>query len=97
MKESFRLGQTVMTRGIADQIAENAEFAAFVEKSLRRYITCDWGELDEDDKKLNDAALANNDDRILAAYIPAEHPEWKIWIITEWDHSATTVLFPREY
>lgn len=36
------------------------------------------------------------DDRILAAYIHPEHPDWKIWIITEWDRSATTLLFPDE-
>ena len=97
MTATFSMGQLILTKGIADQIEESKDFTVFVKKSLRRYITCDWGELDEDDKKLNDAALKNNDDRILAAYIPPEHPEWKIWIITEWDHSATTILFPREY
>ena len=34
---------------------------------------------------------------ILAAYVHPEHPDWKIWIITEWDRSATTLLFPDEY
>ena len=97
MTTAFSMGQLILTKGVADQIEESRDFAAFVKKCLRRYITCDWGELSEDDKKLNDAALKHNDDRILAAYIPPEHPDWKIWIITEWDHSATTILFPREY
>lgn len=97
MKATFSMGQLVMTRGIADQVEESKEFAEFVRKSLHRYIFGDWGDLCEDDKRQNDDAAANGDDRILAAYIPPQHPELKIWIITEWDRSATTVLFPSEY
>lgn len=37
------------------------------------------------------------DDRIFAAYEHPLHEDWKIWIITEWDHSVTTILFPSEY
>ena len=51
----------------------------------------------ESDRKQNDRALAHGGDRILAAYTHPAHPEWKIWIITEWDGSATTLLFPDEY
>ena len=39
----------------------------------------------------------DGEDRIVAAYEREGHPEDKIWIITEWDRSATTVLFPDEY
>ena len=42
----------------------------------------------------------NGEDRIFSAYnIPSELDEDqdKIWIITEWDRSATTILFPSEY
>lgn len=97
MNAAFSIGQLIITQGIADQIKESRDFAEFVRKALHRYIFGDWGDLCEDDKKQNDAAIANNDDRILAAYILPEHPEWKIWIITEWDRSVTTILFPREY
>lgn len=93
----FELGQLVITRGIADQIEENKDFAEFVRKSLQSYIRCDWGDLCEDDREQNDMAVKNGDDRILAAYIPQDYPNQKIWIITEWDRSVTTILFPSEY
>lgn len=98
----FNLGQTVMTRGVADKIARDEEFAKFVVNSMGRYKKGDWGDLCEDDKKMNDDAIANGDDRILASYIfdPNDDDtfgEGKIYIITEWDRSATTILFPSEY
>lgn len=97
MMARMKLGQVVATRGVADLMHKSGDFAAFVHRSFQRYLRADWGELCESDRKLNDRALANSDGRILAAYTHPEHPEWKIWIITEWDGSATTLLFPDEY
>ena len=93
----FHLGQLVATAGVAEAMRENPDFDAFVQASLARYLQGDWGDLEESDKKMNDAAVKNGDDRILAAYKKNDGKAWKIWIITEWDRSATTVLFPDEY
>lgn len=94
----FSMGQLCLTNGVNDLACESTQFAEFLCQSLRRYIACDWGELCEDDKMSNDEAVASGDDRIFAAYkYDDEHPDWKIWIITEWDRSVTTILFPREY
>ncbi len=93
----FELGQTVMTRGVADALSDNADLSEFVAASMERYMACDWGELDDEDKAQNDSAVASGDDRILAAYKNPGPKHWKIWIITEWDRSATTILFPDEY
>ena len=98
----FRLGRLVATRGVVNLMATNAEFANFVSDSLKRYVACDWGDLDESDLTQNEAALQSGDDRLFAAYkfpsafagCPTDN---KIGIITEWDHSVTTVLFPSEY
>ncbi len=90
----FSLGQTVMTRGIADRIEEEPGFGAFVYASMGRYTNCDWGDTCEADKKTNDVALII-DGRILAVY--SYRPGEDIWIITEWDRSVTTILFPYEY
>lgn len=92
----FDLGQLVATCGVAAQMETDSVFFDFVNDSLRRYINCDWGVLDEEDKYLNDDAVKTGDSRILAAYIHPQTNE-KIWIITEWDRSATTILFPHEY
>jgi hypothetical protein len=43
---------------------------------------------------MNDQAVKNGDDRIMGVY-PTD--EGDIWIITEWDRSVTTILFPSEY
>ena len=94
---NFYLGQLVATAGVAEAMRENPDFDAFVQASLRRYLECDGGELPESDKKQNDSAVKNGNDRILAAYKKQDGKAWKIWIITEWDHSATTILFPDEY
>ena len=95
------LGRLVMTRGVNNAVAESATMAKAVIRALRRYRSGDWGEVAPEDKALNDRALAadgrNGDDRILASYSVPGSIDGKIWIITEWDRSVTTVLFPSEY
>lgn len=60
---------------------------------IQRHRQGDWGDLCDFDRKANDDALKHGD-RILSAYTIVGT---KIWIITEWDRSITTVLFPEEY
>lgn len=88
------VGELIMTRGINDTISENLAFAGDVMHALKRFASCDWGEMDEADIQSNNDAYENGDQRLLASY---ETAEGKIWIITEWDRSYTTVLFPSEY
>jgi hypothetical protein len=90
----FPLGMLVMTRGVADLVAEDPAFAAFAYQSLKRHASGDWGDLCEEDKKENEYAL-NKYLRIFSAY--EQYPLPKIWIITEADRSVTTTLFPDEY
>lgn len=90
----FDLGRTVMTKGVAILYEESKRFKDFVKQSLEKYVVGDWGDTCEEDKELNDQALKTGD-RILAVY-KKEGLE-TIWIITEWDRSATTILFPHEY
>lgn len=97
MKTYFEIGRLVATAGVAATMKENKGFAEFVNRSLARFLGCDWGEMDDSDKDQNESALKNNNDRLFASYENKEHPDWKLWIITEWDHSATTLLFPDEY
>ncbi len=91
---TFRLGQVVLTGGVNDKVAEDAEFAKFVLGSLARHTTGDWGDMSEDDKKENEYSM----DKHLRLFSSYENPSLpKIWIITEADRSQTTVLFPDEY
>jgi len=83
----------VMTRGVNERTALDEEFAKLVASSLKRFVNRDWGELAGEDRTANDWAV-DHGERVLAAY--GTEPD-KIWIIREWDGSATTILFPDEY
>ena len=91
----FALGEIVSTSGIDARSKDDPAFYQFVCESIMRYAQCDWGDSDEEDKKTNDDAVRYGE-RILAAYIYPKTQE-RIWIVTEWDRSVTTVLFPDEY
>lgn len=90
----FKLGRIIWTRGINDLVARNSVFVKFIMDSLKRHAIGEWGNLCSDDKKENEVAIEEGN-RILSAYEADDQP--KIWIITEADRSATTILFPDEY
>ena len=87
----FALGHVVMTPGAADL---EVDFSPY----LARHAQGDWGELEAFDKQQNETAVKEGY-RLLSAYdVPTEHGDTeRIWIITEADRSATTVLLPSEY
>jgi hypothetical protein len=60
---------------------------------INRHGNGDWGDLGVSDKKLNDLAITDGS-RILSAYVMAGE---KVYVITEWDRSYTTVLLASEY
>lgn len=93
--KKFELGQLVATRAVADRMQTDEKFTRFVQISLGRYINCDWGSMTDEDKAMNDTAIKSGEDRIHAAYTNKAGD--KIWIITEWNRSVTTVLFPSDY
>ena len=61
---------------------------------LSRHACGDWGVLCAEDRRANDCAVAEGE-RILSAYRLLDGT--KLWVITEWDRSATTILRPDEY
>ncbi len=91
----FALGRVVATAAVDKRMKADKGFFDFVQDSIRRYISRDWGSMCDEDKALNDDALVN-DQRVLAVYIYPKD-ETEIWIIMEWDRSVTTILFPEEY
>ena len=90
----FDLGKIVMTLNISDNMDKNYKFYQEVVESLEKYKLCDWGKTDDGDKEVNDYAVKNGEDSILAVYSTCKGD---IWILTEWDRSCTTILFPNEY
>lgn len=57
------------------------------------YASNDWGDLCDDDKRLNDQALIDGGG-LLSAYGVAGQ---KLYVITEWDRSVTTMLLAEDY
>jgi hypothetical protein len=87
----FTLGQTFITRGAQEaiQIAGQTEI-----EFLRRHMSGDWGDLRDDDIAENELSL-DKGFRLLSSYQTAKGQQ--LWIITEADRSATTILLPSEY
>lgn len=88
----FSPGQVVMTIGINELVQQGRLNPT---SYLRRHLDGDWGGLDDSDRRQNDAALKSGEDRLFSSYQVT--PDLKLWIITEWDRSVTTLLLPSEY
>lgn len=95
VKPQFELGKVVVTVGVDTLMKNDIYFQRFVRMSLGKYTQCDWGDTCAEDKTSNNEALKDGK-RIFAVYI-YKKTNTKIWIITEWDRSITTILFPHEY
>lgn len=97
----FELGRLVWTSGMNDDVARSDAFGRFVHRSLQSHASGEWGDLGREDKFANEQALMHNG-RLFSSYsLPVQMKpgfrDGKIWIITEADRSATTVLWPDEY
>jgi hypothetical protein len=92
--DKFPMGKIVLTRDVYEWMTVNGDFYHFVNECLKRHAKGDWGNLIPEDKRLSELALKDGG-RLMSAYEHWRLP--KIWVITEADRSATTVLFPEEY
>lgn len=88
----FSPGNIVMTTGVA-QLAQEGKLFPLI--YLGRYLNGDWGDVDSNERRQNDAALAAGEGRLFSVYRIA--PDLNLWIITEADRSVTTMLLPGEY
>jgi hypothetical protein len=87
----FVLGQVVATPGALEALEEAGQLP---QEFLYRHMAGNWGELDEHDRHMNEQALRNGG-RLFSAYTTQKGV--RLWIITESDRSATTILLPSEY
>ncbi len=96
-KPLFDLGPIVATPGALEDLERNGMTGL---ELLKRHVTGDWGDLCEEDKKANEAALKTGA-RIMSSYWLQD--ESRLWIITDAEvddqhhRYATTILRPSDY
>ncbi len=61
---------------------------------VSRHLAGDWGDVSPEDAEENEMAVREGY-RVLSSYPLASGA--RVWIITEADRSATTLLLPEEY
>lgn len=86
----FALGQCVATHNAVETMQERGINPLHL---LLRHHNGDWGEVGAEDKAANDRALIDGT-RLLSAY---NVNGVRLWVITEADRSATTILLPEDY
>jgi hypothetical protein len=86
----FKLGQVVAT---PDALAHCERQNINPLLLLGRHIGGDWGDLGAEDVAANVHAI-QHDERILSAYVLGGE---KLYVITEWDRTLTTLLLASEY
>jgi hypothetical protein len=87
----FELGQVVSTPGALELLVGAGRSPV---EFIARHAQGDWGDLDEHDRTVNEQALLHGG-RLLSSYIVVG--DQRLWIISEFDRSATTLLLPSEY
>lgn len=87
----FPLGRLYLTRGAIESLEESHQSP---QEFISRHVRLEQGELCDGDHKENLFSV-DKPLRIFSAFKTANGV--KIWVITEADRSATTILMPDEY
>ncbi len=90
MTAPLPLGRVVATPGALKVLSESGEDPF---SYLARHATGDWGVLCSQDQRENERSLRHGW-RVLSSYPVGGR---RVWVITEADRSATTLLLPEEY
>lgn len=86
-------GKLAMTASVRDWMRTREHGATDIAQLLARHARGDWGTVDAHDAAINEQGL-HEDGRLLSSY---EVDDRTVWVITEADRSATTVLFPADH
>jgi hypothetical protein len=88
-----QLGQIVTTAGVAEWIRGDQSRSVGVARAVWRHRSRDWGNVCAEDWEANNEA-SRDGGRLHSTYKIGRR---EVWVITEWDRSVTTILFPEEY
>jgi hypothetical protein len=87
----FPLGRTVATPAALDALARTGTSPSSL---LDRHVCGDWGEVGPEDWQANERDLIDGE-RLLSVYYLIDGT--KMYVITEWNRSVTTVLLSSQY
>ncbi|WP_423378123.1 hypothetical protein [Burkholderia sp. LMG 32019] len=87
----FKLGRIFATPAAIDVL--NTARLSIIDL-LIRHVRGDWGDLPESDRQQNELSVEAGL-RLLSCYVLPNGQT--VWVITEWDRSATTFLLPGDY
>ncbi|OJW13153.1 MAG: hypothetical protein BGO49_20360 [Planctomycetales bacterium 71-10] len=96
MSVRFETGQIVATPGALEALRQAGQRPL---EFLDRHVRGDWGDLDEEDMRLNDEAVEDGS-RVLSSYTLATGD--RLWIISEAKgddgrRACSTLLIPDDY
>ena len=94
MKDLLKLGRVV---GTPAALALLEEAKVGYTTLLERHASHDWGDVYPEDAETNEAAISDErfPGRVLSTYQIT--PKDVVYVLTECDRSATTILLPAEY
>lgn len=87
----FATGQIVATPGALHLLEQHAILPM---QLIARHVRGDFGIVPEEDADSNRSAIKHGRARILSSY---QVGAGRVWLITEWDRSLTTLLLSDEY
>lgn len=86
----FPLGRVIATPGALEALDETGTDALAL---LSRHVSGDWGEVPPEDARENELSVRQGF-RVISSYTVGSS---RMWVITEADRGATTLLLPEEY
>lgn len=87
---TFPLGFVAVTAGALERLSPGD-----IESALNRHARCEWGEMEEEDRRTNDRAVRTGGG-VLSVHRGGQDRE-RFYVITDPGHAVTTVLLPSEY
>jgi hypothetical protein len=95
-ERAIPLGRLVATAAVASTLAQDQNLSSMIFGWLKLHERGECPHLDQEDRASNRRAIANGE-RVLTSWPTGRRDEPKLWIITEADRSATTLLWPSDY
>lgn len=89
----FEPGRLLLTQAV-QYLVENRSINLAL--YLDRHLAGDWGEISDDDWNSNQRALKTGE-RLLSGYDIDAEGETRLWILTEANRCATTIMLPSDY